>query len=75
MLRLEQLNIQENLPQLLKNVNSQVKIPAKISDLIRKIENKFDKANTEELKEILPLCERGRDSNRKSLFKTWNFFK
>ncbi|VDI58717.1 Hypothetical predicted protein [Mytilus galloprovincialis] len=50
-LRYEQQNIQEKLPSLLKKVNSRVKIPSKISDLIRKIENKFDKANTEELKE------------------------
>ncbi|VDI57960.1 Hypothetical predicted protein [Mytilus galloprovincialis] len=50
-LRYEQQNIQEKLPGLLKKVNSRVKIPSKISDLIRKIENKFDKANTEELKE------------------------
>ncbi|VDH98851.1 Hypothetical predicted protein [Mytilus galloprovincialis] len=78
-LRYEQQNIQEKLPSLLKKVNSRVKIPSKISDLIRKIENKFDKANTEELKEKVfkrsSIVVRRFNRHRNSLFKIQNFFK
>jgi hypothetical protein len=45
--------MQECLPDILKKFNPRVKIPKKISDLIRKIEQKFEKANKQSFS---PFC-------------------
>jgi len=53
LLQYERNSVQECLPDLLKKFNPRVEIPKKISDLVRKIEKKFEKANSSELKECV----------------------
>jgi septation ring formation regulator EzrA len=62
LLQYERNSVQDCLPDILKKFNPRVKIPKKISDLVRKIEQKFEKANSElkecVLRESLPEIEK-----------------